>query len=240
MLNHLINAIAYHRCFACHHSQSWPVKGPLCSLCEELLPWLKAPFCQQCATPLPDSTATHCGACLKNKHSFDCVVSPFFYDYPIKDLIHAFKFDEQRHLAKRFAHFMVTAVHENISSIPDCLTPVPLHKKRLATRGYNQALLLARIIGKALSIPVLHQCKKLHHTAPQSSLMQKERLATSHTFALKNPSTKPMNHVMLIDDVMTTGSTVNQLAKCLKKAGSQVVSVCCLARACQAKDTQVF
>ena len=240
MLNHLINAIAYHRCFACHQSQSWPVEGPLCSFCQKKLPWLNETYCVQCAAPIPDDTATHCGECLKHERFFDSVITPFFYDYPIKELIHAFKFDEQWRLAKSFAHFMVNTIEQRLSSMPDCLTPVPLHRKRLATRGYNQTLLLARIIGKTLSIPILHHCNKLNHTAPQSSLPQKERLATSHAFSLKKHSPKPMSHVMLIDDVMTTGSTVNQLAKCLKKAGTQVVSVCCLARACQAKDTQVF
>jgi len=240
MLNQLINAMAYHRCFGCHQSQSWPVNGPLCSLCQKRLPWLRTPYCKQCAAPLPDSTASHCGECLKNERSFDCVISPFLYDYPIKELIHAFKFDEQWRLTKSLASFMVDTIQHNTGSLPDCLTPIPLHKKRLATRGYNQSLLLARAIGKKLSIPVSHNCYKSNHTTPQSSLPQKERLATSHAFSLKRHASKPMSHVMLIDDVMTTGSTVNQLAKCLKKAGTQVVSVCCLARACQASDSKVF
>lgn len=238
MLNQLINQIAYQRCFTCNHSQAWPVKGPLCSLCQTQLPRLTAPCCMQCASPLPEQSVSLCGECLQKHYHFDHIVAPFRYDYPIKELIHAFKFNEHWHLAKSLADFMTTCIQQR-SPLPDCLIPVPLHRKRLATRGYNQALLLARPIGKLLAIPVLHICKKHHHTSPQSSLTQKERLKTQHAFAMKKPLCDKHEHVMIIDDVMTTGSTLNQLAATLKEAGAKVVSVCCLAKACQATTDTV-
>jgi ComF family protein len=171
-----------------------------------------------------------CGACLKNPPDFTSSEILFNYQYPASHLIKAFKFHRRPELAKRFAERMAKKLKSK-TTLPQIMLPVPLHRKRQMERGYNQSLEFALQIGKRLGIKVDHSlCKRIRNTDPQSSLpMKGRRKNVKGAFYLDSPEIP--KHVAIVDDVITTGSTVNELANLLKKAGCQHIEVWAIARA---------
>jgi len=146
-------------------------------------------------------------------------------------LIHAFKFAGQLHIATVLGELMAGRILDTNVPLPELLIPVPLHPIRLRERGFNQALELARVISNKLTIPIDYRsCERSRKTVAQSLLPAKERhqnikgaFTVHHPFKVKS--------VAIIDDVMTTGHTVNELASVLKDAGVDHVQVWAVARA---------
>jgi len=172
-----------------------------------------------------------CGHCLKVKPYFDETIVPFHYQSPISNLITELKF--KRKLYNSVVLGVLLAKHlkkqKNLEQ-PDLIMPVPLHKKRLRERGFNQALEIARLVSKHLQIPLDYQsCVRVRHTTAQASIHAKER---KHNIKNAFEVIKPLRakHIAIIDDVMTTGSTTNEIARVLKKAGVNKVSIWCCAR----------
>jgi ComF family protein len=112
---------------------------------------------------------------------------------------------------------------------PECLIPIPMHPKKLKQRGFNQAAILAKSLARRLKIPYdLNSCQKIINTDPQASMDgEKRQTNVRGTFSVKP---LPYQHVTLIDDLLTTGSTANELARVLKKSGVQRVDIWCCAR----------
>ena len=198
----------------------------LCAACERDLPWLET-ACERCAHPLPAPGL--CGACLRQPPPFAASTAVFHYAEPVTRLIAALKFRGRLAHARLLAE--LAAVHfAHIPERPELLIPVPLHPSRLRQRGYNQALELARPLGHRLGIPIDYRlCQRTRATAPQSDLPAKERRRNVRgAFAVNRPLT--VAHVVVFDDVVTTGHTVAELARVLRRAGAARVDVWCLAR----------
>ena len=202
----------------------------LCSACFGELPWNRHP-CPRCAAPLPpDAEEQLCGNCLKSLPAWDEAKSPLSYGYPVDKLIQRFKFDGDlptgRLLAELLADYLAAGGER-----PDCIIPVPLHPSRLKERGFNQAVELARPVGKRLKIPVrLDICERARATAVQSKLDAAERKKNLRdAFAVKK-SVDGL-HVALLDDVVTTGVTAEVLTTALKDAGAKRVTLWSVARA---------
>jgi ComF family protein len=154
---------------------------------------------------------------------------PFHYQAPISGRIRALKFSADLPAARELAHWMW--MHGAGRDLPQALLPVPLHRKRLMERGFNQALELARELAALASIPVLaDRCVRLRHTAAQSGLEARHRRRNVRgVFRVK--SLEGLRHVAIVDDVVTTGSTVTELARALRRGGIEAVEVWAAARA---------
>jgi ComF family protein len=200
----------------------------LCELCLQSLVPLNF-HCQYCANPLPHSESLICGACIRNKPYFDETWVNYSFEEPLRGLIHQFKYHQQLYLAKLLCTLMMMAKPEN-SSLPECLIPIPMHPSRIKDRGFNQAAILAKMLSKRFAIPWnISHCQKKINTKPQAGLNGKERQTNLKGAFIIQPL--PYKHVALIDDLVTTGSTANEMARLLKETGVEKVSVWCCAKA---------
>ena len=202
----------------------------VCAACFGELPWNRHP-CPRCAAPLPpDAEDKLCGNCLKSLPAWDEAQSPLTYAYPVDKLIQRFKFDGDLPTGRLLAELLADYLAAGGGAKPDCIIPVPLHPARLKERGFNQAAELVRPLGRRLKIPVrLDACERVRATAVQSKLDAVERKKNLRdAFAVKR-SVDGL-HVTLLDDVITTGTTVEVLAQALKDVGAVRVSVWSVAR----------
>lgn len=212
------------RCLLC------AAPGPDCGLCAGCLtdlPWLRH-ACSRCALPLDSETAL-CGGCLRRPPPFTASLALFRYAWPADRLLTAFKYG-QRFAAGRTLGELLARRAAAAGQRPQALLPVPLHPARLRQRGFNQARELARHIAGRLEIPVADGlCARVRATPQQASLDARTRRRNLRgAFRVLAP---PPRHLVLIDDVMTTGSTARELTLCLQRAGAERVDVWCVARA---------
>ena len=213
-----------------------PSKGlDLCTNCRNDLP-LHSTACARCAEPLADPlTNAHtfealCGRCQSQPPAFDRCQAMLSYEAPADHLLQGLKFNGRLELASVLGELMATWLEGIIDSRPDTLIPMPLHPDRLRERGFNQAVELARPIARNLGMSMeLHNCIRQKTTSPQSDLSRKERIKNvKGAFEVLRPVS---GHVVIIDDVMTTGSTAHEFAKTLLQAGATSVDVWVCARA---------
>lgn len=211
-------------CLLCKH----PFRGThaICELCHSLLQPIQQ-ACSICRLALNDAHAGKCGYCIKKKPLFDQVFSAYPFEEPLRTLLHHFKYQNGLYLSSLIVKLMLDALPPHYR--PTDLIPVPLHPKRLRQRGFNQAAELAKCLANQLSSSVhLQLCSKQVHTPTQVELNEiKRRQNLHHAFRVHS---KPPKHVTLIDDLLTTGSTANELARVLKQQGTEQVDVWCLAR----------
>ena len=203
---------------------------PLCSACETELPWLMEQ-CERCALPLP-MDGLLCGQCQKQPPAFHQVVAPWTYSFPVDTLISRFKHQARWPLGHLLARLLGHRFDNAELERPDCLLPVPMARKRLCERGFNQALMLARWLNHALDIPFNeHALLRPHETVAQQDLDAKTRKRNLlNAFALAPGIQVAGQHLALVDDVLTTGATAHSLARLLINAGARQVDVYCLAR----------
>lgn len=202
-----------------------------CDACEASLPRLYN-GCEQCAGPLAEASATQyrCGACQQHPPAFYRALAPFVYAAPIDRLIQDLKYQQRletaRLLGARLAGY-VASLNPEI----DVIMPVPLHAKRLRERGYNQSLEIARPVAEQLGLRLDYQsAQRTRATPPQTSLPPKARQRNVRNAFQVTGSFKGAR-VAVLDDVMTTGHTVNAFAACLKKAGATRIEAWVVARA---------
>lgn len=201
----------------------------ICEECQHALPWLTQ-CCQQCALPLAQNMAI-CGDCQKNRRYFDHSVSLFHYQAPVVHVITQFKFHQNLTYGKLLAELMLLKLkkHYQNHTLPQAIIPVPLHKKRLRQRGFNQALELAKPLAKSLCIPLLLKpIKRTRHTAQQSQLNNTQRRKNIRNAFLVS-ATLP-EHIAIVDDIVTTASTINELSQTLKQHGVKRIDVWSIAR----------
>jgi len=206
----------------------------VCNVCETELPWL-IEHCNLCALPLP-MEGLICGQCQKQPPAFKQVVAPWTYSFPVDSLISRFKHQARWPLGHLLAHLLGQYLQHRYENAelkrPDCMLPVPMARKRLRERGFNQAARLARWLSNDLNIPYdEHLLLRPHETVAQQDLDAKTRQRNLlQAFALAEGAQVKGRHLALIDDVLTTGATANSLARLLMDAGARQVDVYCLAR----------
>lgn len=199
---------------------------PLCAPCREDLPWHNAPSCPVCALPTP--LGETCGACLKHPPAFSRTLAVFDYAFPLDALLHAFKYGGQLAVLDVLASPLAHRASE--IPPPDLLLAMPLHPARLRQRGFNQSHELAKTLSRQLSLPLaLDACQRIKDTTPQAELPWKERAKNIRgAFACHgNVSGK---RIALVDDVMTTGASLGELARTLRRAGAADVEAWVVAR----------
>lgn len=203
----------------------------LCNGCLGDLPILEN-ACPVCGINLPKNAATGsaCNDCQREPPPVTRTFCFGLYDPPLDYLILQLKFQAQLAVAPLLAELLARKIRGAEPNLPTALLPVPLHPTRLAERGYNQAGELARAFGHELGLPVLHNLvRRTRHTDAQSTLAARGRRENMRGVFEVMPGTLPA-HVAIVDDVMTTGTTVWEMAKVLKAAGAQRVDAWVIAR----------
>ncbi len=187
--------------------------------------------CTQCALPLPESASgLICGKCLQYPPHFDRSVSLFTYEPPASHLVQGLKFGKRLNLARLLGDMLAIRL-DGASALPDCIAPVPLSGRRTRSRGFNQSMEIARPVGRKLGIPLKPALlTRTINTPPQSKLAIKERRRNVRG-AFRLNGDNPPRHIAIVDDVVTTGSTVNEIARILKKSGVETVEIWSVARA---------
>lgn len=200
--------------------------GPetLCRDCLDHLPYLPASKCKICANPSPGPI---CGVCLAKPPLFSRTLAIFSYEFPVDALVQSLKYRGNLALASTFAQMLVEASKD--FPMPDFIMPVPMHPSKLKERGFNQAAEIAKGVSGKTGIAMI-ESRKIRDTPSQTSLPWKERernVRGAFSCGMKLDS----RHVAIIDDVLTTGSTVGELAKVVLGRGAGEVSVWVVARA---------
>ena len=202
----------------------------ICAGCEGDLPWIReqCPGCARSLTTRP-AAGVRCAECQERPTPFDVAAAPLAYEFPVDAAIRLFKFQRKLHYATAFGELLCKAA-ANLSSDIDALLPVPLHWTRHGVRGFNQAAEICRPLRKSSGLPVLRNAVRIRRTPYQSGLGARERRRNlSGAFAVRG--TVGAQHVLLIDDVITTGETCALLARELLAHGARRVSVLAIARA---------
>lgn len=203
----------------------------LCAGCKAELPWNRE-SCIRCALPFEGSVppGTLCGRCQKKAPPFERCITAFRYESAVPSMVVGAKFRGRLNLARLLGQCLAETVQERGLALPEVLVPVPLHPARLRERGYNQALELARVLGRELVLPVdAHGCIRIVSTPPQAGLdVRARRRNIRGAFVLTRPPSQM--RVAIVDDVMTTGSTVAELSRVFLKAGVAQVEVWAVAR----------
>jgi ComF family protein len=222
-------AVVPRRCAFCGVPRRYQ-EPAICAGCENDLPWLSVQ-CPGCARPLAarPGDGVLCARCQDRPTPFEVAAAPLAYEFPVDAAIRLFKFHRKLHYAPAFGELLCRAAAELPADI-DALLPVPLHWLRHGVRGFNQAAEICRPLQKESGLPVVRNVSRIRQTPYQSGLGARERRRNlAGAFAVKGEITA--RHVLLIDDVITTGETCSQLARALLAHGALKTSVLALARA---------
>lgn len=186
--------------------------------------------CSKCKAPL--LSAQVCGECLQTHWDFEQLHTPFYYNAMAKYVLHHLKFYQHLLLLPQLSALLIAHLQDYFrENPPQVIVPVPLHRWRMLKRGFNQAHELAKRVGRAYDIPVnAHLAYKVKHTQAQARLHVDERHKNLKA-SFRVRVSEPLAHVLIVDDVFTTGATVNALAREFKKAGVNKVDVLTLFRA---------
>ena len=197
----------------------------VCSFCAGRIKLIEGPRCMRCSKPVSSEKEEYCYDCLHTHHYYERGYSLWLHSGAVKESVYKFKYHNQRiygrYYAKELAKYYKTSVRRLHI---DVIIPIPLFKKKRKERGFNQAEILAREIGKYMELPVdTKYLSRVHSTNPQKKLDPKSRKRNLiGAFAVESSITPPAA-VLLIDDIYTTGNTIDSAARTLKKAGVQKV-----------------
>ncbi|GGB88347.1 amidophosphoribosyltransferase [Marinobacterium zhoushanense] len=202
----------------------------LCEACHADLPWLIG-ACRRCAEPMPTGLAgsSLCARCQRQAPAFDITHAAFLYAFPISQLIPAIKYLRRPEALGWLSLIFAQLLRDRIEQPPKMLLPVPMHPWRTTLRGFNQAELIAAQLGRHLGIPVRSELLRKRRTTLQQARLNRASRGTNLAGSFKLLQPVP-EHVAVVDDVMTTGSTAEELARLLKMAGARRVEIWVLAR----------
>ena len=213
-------------CLACGHELA--DANTLCPGCQQRLESIPNP-CQYCAEPNPDD-ALICPRCRLNPPRWQRMRIPFHYRGLVREYLIQIKFAEALHLAYSLTQYSNHAIGD-LETPPEALLPVPLHPSRLLGRGYNQANEIAKLWSQSTGIPVDHDALyRIRATTSQSGLNASRRIANVHAAFDYRPKRR-YRHVAIVDDIVTTGSTIDEITRLLHRQGVEFVEVWALARA---------
>ena len=219
-----INWLFPHKCLICSEIIEHP---PYCEQCYSTLPFYYF-SCSQCGQPL-FTNYDYCGRCIESPPWYDACFCPFEYQGTIKKRIQEFKYQEKPELALNLANLLSIEIQAQNINLPDLIIPVPTHTKGLQTRGYNQALLIAKKVAKNLGVPIAADFVIKHkNTEKQASQTLKKR-QTNLRNSFKVEQYYAAKSIAIIDDVITSGATVNEISKTLKKKGVHYIQVWAIA-----------
>ncbi len=237
MVRRILDLILPSSCAYCNSSVSGSGVPFFCSSCWSDFTVMTGALCPVCGRQFesPEAltySADHCClSCKQRPPAFDQSLSVGYFEGPLREAIHQFKYRPCRALGRPLASWMIRNIRP-VSNV-DCIMPVPLHITRLRQRGFNQALIIANELSNAFSIPLSYDnLIRARPTRPQVELSVRERVTNvAGAFILKKPAVCANKTVLLVDDVYTTGATMNECARVLINAGASGVNALTIARA---------
>ncbi|MCB9479815.1 MAG: ComF family protein [Deltaproteobacteria bacterium] len=230
----ILDAILPPSCMLCAKLLPAGAAHGLCADCRDGLVDIHPPLCRRCGMPFLQGEITReCGDCSREKPAYDMLRAPYLYTGALRRAILQFKFERQTAYTRGLAGLLATVHGLGIDLDDyDLAMPVPLHRMRLRRRGYNQALLLGRRLLARVDLPLRHDVlARVKNTTPQPGLsMRQRRLNVKDAFQVLRPDAVVGRKVLLIDDIVTTGATMDACAKALKAAGAERVDGIAVAR----------
>jgi ComF family protein len=199
--------------------------GLVCPSCLSKFSFVKNPVCKICGKEVLDETVELCADCMKHRHAFDYGVALLHYNEAARHSMAQIKYENKREYLELYGEFLAARYRGRISRMhADAIVPVPVHESRMRARGFNQAQLLAEILGRKLGIPVMPELlKRTKKTAPQKELSAAERLKNLTGAFEAGEIPASVKSVLIADDIYTTGSTVEACARALRSAGVEHV-----------------
>ena len=212
-------------CVLCDRRASGWRRGPLCAACETaVLVGPASPVCERCGLPGVAAGGV-CAACLTGRTRYDFGRAALAFNDPVRQLVHEFKYNDRVSLARPLGRRLKECLERHPFG-PDCVVPVPLHPRRQRGRGYNQAELLAARLGLPIERGVV---RRRRDTGSQTGMTRHQRVVNMRgAFECRG---RVERSVLLVDDIQTTGATLNELTRVLKRHGARKVEVLTLARA---------
>jgi competence protein ComFC len=220
-------------CAACRAET--PPGVHLCKSCTAAAWRITAPFCERCSQPF-DGAATApftCSNCGDRQFHFQCCVSPYRARGVVRDLVHRFKYGKEFHLRWPLADLAATAFDDDrlLGVNIDALVPVPLHPTRQREREFTQAEAIAELLARRTGIPLCKAIRRIRYTTTQTQLDREERRENLRdAFSVREPAPVQGRHLIIVDDVFTTGSTVEECARILHRAGAASIRAVTIAR----------
>lgn len=204
------------RCPICHEILRG--KGRVCAPCAKKIRYIKEPRCKKCGKELEKMEAEYCRDCLRFPHSYDRGIAVFAYDEVMRRSISMFKYHNRREYAKFYAEEMMRAGNGYLKRWnPEVILPVPIHRQKKRKRGFNQAELVAKELGRLTSIPVdTGFLVRTEKTTPQKELTKKQRKENLKKAFAISQNTKKYERVLLVDDIYTTGATMDAISELLR------------------------
>lgn len=207
-----------------------PGRGLVCGECQSRLVYVKNPRCKKCGKPVENPGKEFCGDCNKKKHYYNAGRVVWVYTKEMRQSIYRFKYDNKREYADFYVSELVRLYGGWIKRLEvDAILPIPLHKSKYRKRGFNQAQVLSEAIGRELKIPVLSDILvRNKNTTAQKNLNDKERQENvKNAFKIVQNEVQ-LKKILLVDDIYTTGSTIDAAASILKGDGIEEVYFICL------------
>jgi competence protein ComFC len=208
-------------------------KEQICSFCQATIVANRPPFCSLCSRPLFQPGEKFCDVCQQQSFAFQEAWAACLYNDTMRRLIHLFKYGQKTQLRYFFIHLIndfLEMFHVNLKCY-NLVVPVPLHATRYRERGYNQAQLLAQILSEQQEIPLsVGNLLRMRNTKNQAILSPKERWTNiASAFKIKSSSAFTGRKILVVDDLLTTGATGNEIAKVLINSGAQKVGIITIA-----------
>lgn len=213
------------KCVFCGEELKENSRYDCCEKCKEKLPFITF-SCARCGGTIPADSSGVCLDCKRHEYSFDFARAVFDYEGEVVALIHKFKFHGQKFLCEPLGNYLCDRL-ATWEVKPDIITYVPMHPKREKERGYNQAKLLAEFVANKFDLPCLCLVEKAKETASQTTLAYDERqtnLVDSFKFNRQFAADVKGKSVLIIDDIFTTGATMNEMARVIKAHGTKEIN----------------
>ncbi len=205
----------------------------ICHICDDRIPYIRLPICTCCGREMEADASPLCSDCLKRSITyFVCNRSAVRFNDVMREWIHTYKFHGREHLVIGLVELLYTTYNQYYQSQNiDAITFIPLHEDRLFERRFNQAEQLAVGLSKKTALPVISTLTRIRYTEKQSHQSRNERLHSIAGAFQYIESTSTKNSILLVDDIYTTGSTLNEAAKTLQQNGWEKIYTCTIARA---------
>jgi len=223
------------KCHGCEKAYLGEDEHFWCSSCRTRIEWIRSPLCTLCGKPYPKNPSGsdhYCGECLTSTFHFDRARSAAVHSGIVRDCIHALKFGGRLHHVPSLVQLLHESMEREMEVYEGMILPVPLHTRRLRQRGFNQAALLARELGRRLGRVVRFDVLvRKQWTEPQTRLNREERLENvKNAFQVVSPGVIKGGRILLVDDVFTTGTTLSECARELKQSGAAEVTALTITR----------
>lgn len=230
IINSILGMFFTNTCPLCGRTIAFNAKGA-CKECSDKIKYVREPRCEKCGRPLDDMEQILCAECTKRKHRFDAGVCIYEYSGQIKESIYEFKYKNRREYADFYASETAKIYGKLLKQWNlDAIIPVPIHKDREIERGYNQATefgqALARLTGIPIRKKVLIRTKKTERQKELTDIMR--YLNLKNAFSVDRNAMEGLRNILIVDDIYTTGSTVDACSSILKKAGAHKVYFLCI------------